>query len=515
MSKGSSDTFVLELPLVISPQEEKEINIRFEASRHLYNACLGECLRCIALIRQSKTWSQARALTKTSENIKERRELYSKSQKEYQFSEYAMHFFAATIRKGCWIENHVDSSLAQKIATKAFLSAKEYLVGKKGRPRFRSRDRFRSVEGKSNVSGIRWKNGSVIWGIRGGKTLKMDALFDLKDVHGVQAHGLNSRTKYVRLVRKDVRGEKRYYVQLVQEGRSLLKMKNSIGKEVIGLDIGPSTIATVAGSSATLGLFCDGLEVNQEKIAQLQKKMDRSRRQTNQGNFNEDDTVKKGSKKWVRSKSYLKMRSEVAEFQRKLSETRKCMHGNLANAIISKGIFIRTEKLSYKKLQKDFGRSVGFRAPGMFISLLRRKAESAGGFVEEFSTYRTKLSQTCHCGKQTKKKLSERWHHCSCGIYAQRDLYSAHLARFVEGNHLDTSQASKAWPAAEPLLEHAVSRLNQLANGKARLSSFGLDQRKSRSHVKGGSLSIEAVDVVGANREPQRACQFASRTPCL
>ena len=191
------------------------------------------------------------------------------------------------------------------------------------------------------------------------------------------------------------------------------------------------------------------------------------------------------------------------------------MHGNLVNTIISKGVFIRTEKLSYKKLQQDFGRSVGFRAPGMFVSLLRRKAESAGGTVEEFSTYRTKLSQTCHCGKQTKKKLSERWHQCSCGVYAQRDLYSAHLARHVEENHLDTSQALKAWTAAEPLLEHAVSSLNQLANGKARLSSFGLNQRKSWSRAKRGSLPVEAVDVVGVSREPQRACQLASRTPCL
>ena len=109
---------------------------------------------------------------------------------------------------------------------------------------------------------------------------------------------------------------------------------------------------------------------------------------------------------------------------------------------------------------------------------MRRKAESAGGQVEEFSPYKTALSQTCHCKKQKKKNLSQRWHHCICGVIAQRDLYSAYLARFVKNNTLNTSQAQECWAAAGPLLERAVLRLNQQAKGKLRLSSFGLSQRQ-------------------------------------
>ena len=116
--------------------------------------------------------------------------------------------------------------------------------------------------------------------------------------------------------------------------------------------------------------------------------------------------------------------------------------------------------MSYKAFQKDYGKSVGSRGPGLFISFLRRKAESAGIEVEEFSTYKMFLSQRCHCGMRRKKKCSERWHNCSCGVCAQRNLYSAYLARFVEDDELDTSQALLAWAAAEPLLERAVSRLN-------------------------------------------------------
>ena len=79
----------------------------------------------------------------------------------------------------------------------------------------------------------------------------------------------------------------------------------------------------------------------------------------------------------------------------------------------------------------------------------------------------------------------------------------------------DTNQARRAWTAAEPLLERAVSRLIKLANGKACLSSFGISPRQSWSHAKEGSLPIEATDVVSISWEPWRDLQFAFRTPWI
>ena len=112
--------------------------------------------------------------------------------------------------------------------------------------------------------------------------------------------------------------------------------------------------------------------------------------------------------------------------------------------------------------QTNFGKSVGFRAPGLFVNMLRCKAESAGGEVIEFNPRTTALSQACHCGSRQKKSLKERWHKCEmCGTTSQRDLYSAFLARFVKDNRLDTSQATKAWASAGIRLEQAVSSLNE------------------------------------------------------
>src|SRR5207245_763285 len=125
-------------------------------------------------------------------------------------------------------------------------------------------------------------------------------------------------------------------------------------------------------------------------------------------------------------------------------------------------------KLSYKSWQKQYGKSVGLRAPGMFIDHLRRTVVSTGGTLHEVSTRRTKLSQFCHgCGKTVKKPLSQRLHQCACGVGpVQRDLYSAFLAAYLNPVDLTPScaQYQPNWEGAEARLRAAHERLVQRAN---------------------------------------------------
>ena len=111
-----------------------------------------------------------------------------------------------------------------------------------------------------------------------------------------------------------------------------------------------------------------------------------------------------------------------------------------------------------------------------------------------FPTKTTALSQVCQCGRRAKKPLSLRWHKCPCGVSAQRDLYSAHLARFVvqaqDGRHLlDAGRAAEAWPGAEPLLCAASEQAktnNEPARGPDPRSRPSMDPRgQSGSHAQG------------------------------
>jgi putative transposase len=148
--------------------------------------------------------------------------------------------------------------------------------------------------------------------------------------------------------------------------------------------------------------------------------------------------------------------------------------------------------------------------------LLRRKAESAGAEVIEFPTRTTRLSQTCHgCGTVKKKSLAERWHKCDCGVKAQRDLYSAFLARCVEDGRLNVDRARREWSdegvdgflrvalsqAAQSSSQPANRRTTPLNSGAP--SSFGLGQRQSGSPVESSVKSSETQDVVPSVAQQQ------------
>jgi hypothetical protein len=66
----------------------------------------------------------------------------------------------------------------------------------------------------------------------------------------------------------------------------------------------------------------------------------------------------------------------------------------LCNKLLSLGKHVKLEKLSNQELQKNCGRSVAVRAPGLFVSQLIRKAAHAGSGVETTTTWKAKLPQS-------------------------------------------------------------------------------------------------------------------------
>lgn len=506
MSKVKTPSFVLTLPLKVTPSQEKLLLFRLEAARQLYNACLGEEMRRLKLFRESKAYIKAVQLPKGAEKTVEFKRLNAL----YQLKESDLHRYAVKIKNSCFIKDHLDVHTAQKIATRAFKTVNEYVFGKRGKPRFKSKGQFDSVESKSNASGIRFRNNSVLW-----NSLKLPCIFDKKDKYGVETHGLSCKTKYVRIIRRKINGKNRFYAQLIQEGLPKQKSKNLIGNGIVALDVGPSTVAVYANEYAELQQFCEELKPVHRQVKSLQRKLDRQRRSGNPSNYKQDGTIKVGKLKWISSERYIKTKDEFSELHRKQAEYRKSLHGRLANTILSCGKHIKAEKLSYLAFQKLYGKSVGFRAPGLFISKLSSKAERAGGFFEDLNTQRLKLSQTCHCGIIKKKPLSQRWHLCDCGVTAQRDLYSAFLAFNVVNGYLDTSRASASWRGADSLLQQAVSRVKESARGRAFPASFGI-RRQSGSLVKADGVKVEDRDVVtGHHCESLVETLTDIRTPCL
>ena len=466
-------SFICELPLRVTQQQEVILLTRLEAGRQLYNTCLGETMRRLRLIRQSKDYNAARTLKK---NNPQRPILFKRARDRWGFSDYEVQAYATRIRHS-WIGEHIDAHTAarrfggklppesslQKLATRAYLAAEKVMYGAAKSVRFKGKDQLDSLESKSNVAGIRWRNDAMEW-----SGLRLNAI--ILNYDPVVVHGLSCRIKYVRLVRRKCHSRNSFYAQLVCQGKAFQKPKNKLGKGDVGLDLGPSTIAIVGNKSARLEQFASELEFLDLQIRSLQRRLDRSRRANNPENYNPDGTINKGKKIWNNSRTYFKTRDAKANLERKLAGHRKSLHGALVHSILSQGDAFKLEKLSYKAFQKLYGRSVGKRAPGMFVTHLKRKAESAGGKVVEFPTYNTKLSQTCQCGRVEKKSLKQRVHKCECGVHAQRDLYSAFLAKYIdpETNVLQVNQVLDAWCSVELLLRAAwrAATTNQPATGR-------------------------------------------------
>ena len=373
MARAKTPSFILELALETSPHDESELNARFEAARQLYNACLDEAKRRLELLRQSKEFQQIRRMPKTinGKTNKERTEAFKALNAKFGFSEYALHLYATKIRNS-WISNHIDSTTAQKIASRAFKAVQKIAFGQAKRVRFKGKNQLKSVEGKTNKTGIRYNEstGHVLW-----KGLKLKCIIDISDK--VVTHGLSHRVKFCRIVKRIFNGKTRFFAQLILEGKPYQKF--SFPDNAVGLDIGPSTIAYVGNDRAYLEQFCDELKNKQKEIRRLQRKLERQRRANNPQNYNPDGTIKPGKQTWHESTRYKKTKRKLAELQRKLAAHRKTLHGNLANRILRQGRHIKTEKLSYRAFQKNYGKSVKNRAPGMFMEILRRKAENAGG----------------------------------------------------------------------------------------------------------------------------------------
>ena len=480
MAKNTTSSFITEIPLKTGSRERAILRKRFWAAKQQYNTPLGEALKRLTHMRDDERYSKAAVLYKQEGKKKEAASLFKQLAEDHGYREYDLYGYCRQWnKKGSPLS--IGARISQKIAKRAFSAVEEYRTRKRGKPRFKGIRGLSSIEDSSIDANLRLKDQNIHY-----LGVKLPLLYDLQDP--VHHHGLASRIKYVRLIRRNFNGRTRYFAQLICEGKPLIKPHQKPHKGLVGIDIGPQTIAIVSTNKkyAHLQIFADEINLHKKKKHKLERSIAKKLRLGNPEAYEASKWVKKdkhwhrkqgksikGKRPSRRSGSLQKTLNQLADLARRQAAHRKTAHGKLVNEILQVGNHIKTEKLSYKAFQKNFGRSVGLRAPGMFVEMLRRKAENAGGKVEDINTYSTKLSQACHCGKYEKKSLSIRWHKCPCGAEAQRDLYSAYLACFVEKDTLMADQACKAWSGMDIALHTATSELKRSIRGPVP-SSLGL-----------------------------------------
>lgn len=221
MGRSRTPSFITDIPLITSASDERVLLARLEAGRQMYNACLGEGLRRVNLVKQSKLYQLAKSLPKTlnGKPNPERSKAFAEAWQFYNFRDYEMQAFAGQLRPS-WLGEHIDADTAQKLGTRAFKASRNRLLGRSKRVRFKGANQMDSLEGKSVRSPMKWQDETFLW-----KGLRLQPLIDQNDP--VILHGLNSPVKYVRLVRRKVNGQNRFYVQLINEAKHSLSQSIS------------------------------------------------------------------------------------------------------------------------------------------------------------------------------------------------------------------------------------------------------------------------------------------------
>ena len=456
-------TFVATIALKTTESDNKYLWKLSDCARQLQNVCIAESLRRLNQIKRTNLYKKTLKMSKSAK----RTENFSYLNKKFGFSAYDIEKFGTlTKNKSKFIGKHLGAHVCQKASNRSFTAVQRLSFYKAKKVHFKPFGEFVSFEGKNNETFLRYSNGYALIGKR---TLK--CIINPKDLW--MDYALDQRVKYCRLIHKKIKGRDKFYLQLILDGIPFQKHKIGVG--TTGLDLGPSTIAIVSNNKVILKEFCDELIFYDKEKTRLQRLQDRRQRIANPANYNLNGTIKKGRKIWVKSNRYIKTQLELLEVERKLKETRKHLHGRDANTILKLSKTVKTEKLSYSGFQKLYGRSVGRRAPSMFLSILKRKLTYQGGKLIEFSTYKTWLSQTCQCGTIQKKSLSQRWHSCPCGVKAQRDMYSGFLAQHVTPSEtLNYTEIKLNWIHIKKLMDAEILRLRDVKKTRNLNSSLGV-----------------------------------------
>ncbi len=198
---------------------------------------------------------------------------------------------------------------------------------------------------------------------KAGKTVLAPLVIDKKNTYLLEM--MEKRIKQVRLIRKKVKGNWKYSVQLVVKGVPAMKydkegnLKHTAGDEKVAIFINSNNIAIATKDTTSQIFLAKNFDEYKAKIAELQKYMDNSRRISNpefynedgtfKREYNEDGTEKKVKRHWRYSNGYKKALAEKANIERIMAEQRKIQNNIIANDIIALGTDITINRFKVKE----------------------------------------------------------------------------------------------------------------------------------------------------------------------
>ncbi|MGB3237016.1 MAG: transposase [Geitlerinemataceae cyanobacterium] len=287
----------------------------------------------------------------------------------------------------------IYSQVLQDIVKRVKVTFDRFLKGdsngrRSGRPRFKSRDRYRTF------TYPQMKDGCLQ-----GNLINLPMFGKVKVIlHRPIPNGFKIKTASI------TRKADGYYLTLSLEDTTVPEIKQDLNPDSItGIDVGLKEFLTTSEGDTVA--IPQHYRKSQKRLKVIQKRVSRR---------------KKGSNR--RRKSV----NQLGRQHKKVADKRKDFHFKTANNLLRKYDVIAVEDLNVKGLARTrLAKSVLDAGWSSFLSILTNKAENAGLLVVPVKASGT--SQDCsNCGVKVPKKLHERWHDCpNCGCSLDRDHNAA------------------------------------------------------------------------------------------
>lgn len=482
----AKENFVLTLPLKVEKWQADILDKRYELLRQVYNMVQQKLLRQYIYFSQQKAYKdckdykQKREFFAThpfnfkgingrdgeSSNIKfpftyDSRSSNSGKRASGGISDYVSKLCSHKIGQDKTLSNYgINSSILEELGLHIMSAWEKRLYDpKSSRVAFKKYGDINSLgcrcikrgNGKVNFTGfsINLEEGFITYKHKDTKTNPIKLPIDYsREKKGYAAEALKGGICSIlklAIVRRCIRGKNKYYLQLTIGGEKPQKGR-TLGHGNVGIDIGPSTIATSSLMGVHFDKLADKCDDIEHELYLVNCKLDRSRRATNPQNYNADGTfktIKNGERRvWKYSNRYNKLKLVRKELFRRQAEIRKQQHLAMANALLSQGdtfivennpidAWVRRAKETTKnkkgncRCKKRYGKSVAHHAPSMFVSILENKVKSLGGEFHKVDVGYAATQFDFTNGEFTKHEVGERCITLSNGHTHQRDMLSA------------------------------------------------------------------------------------------
>ena len=260
MANSKTSSYTLTLKLKTNKSDISALDKYFESSRKLYNALLGEGLKRLKSMRESKLYQQARKETDKTK----KRKLFKEAEIKYNYGKFALNKYSTSLRVNEFKD--IDANTVQALSSRAIQSIDKLRFSNASKVNFIRYNEMYSIEGLTNRQGIRFRDGILHF-----NKLALECVVRDNDEYAQLA--LQDKIKYCRIVRKQKGNRNLYYVQLIMEGIPPKKRETNIGE--VGIDIGTQTIAIVSDNETKLLELTEGLEDVQKVKTILSRKLNR------------------------------------------------------------------------------------------------------------------------------------------------------------------------------------------------------------------------------------------------